>query len=79
MKDKKALFEELKKLNETPALGKKIRVIPVETYSRVVGYYQPVANWNAGKLEEFKERATISLEKFQEKEKSIINKFQEVE
>ena len=48
----------------------KIRVIPVETYSRVVGYYQVVANWNAGKLEEFKERETISLEKFKEREES---------
>ena len=30
--------------------------IPVETYSRVSGYYRPVAQWNPGKREEFKER-----------------------
>lgn len=27
-----------------------------EVYSRVCGYYRPVARWNIGKKEEFKER-----------------------
>lgn len=27
-----------------------------EIYSRVCGYFRPVANWNKGKQEEFKER-----------------------
>jgi len=27
-----------------------------EVYSRVVGYFRPVQNWNTGKKEEFKER-----------------------
>ena len=27
-----------------------------EVYSRVVGYFRPVQNWNAGKKEEFKDR-----------------------
>ena len=27
-----------------------------EVYSRIVGYYRPVGNWNIGKKEEFKER-----------------------
>jgi len=27
-----------------------------EVYSRVVGYFRPVKNWNRGKREEFKER-----------------------
>jgi anaerobic ribonucleoside-triphosphate reductase len=38
------------------------RVIAVgnEVYSRVVGYYRPVANWNDGKKEEFKERKYLS-------------------
>jgi len=27
-----------------------------EVYSRVVGYYRPVLNWNIGKQEEFKGR-----------------------
>ncbi len=27
-----------------------------EVYSRVTGYFQPVAQWNEGKSEEFKDR-----------------------
>ena len=30
--------------------------VPVEVYSRVVGYFRPVNQWNMGKQEEFKER-----------------------
>ncbi len=33
-------------------------VIPTEVYSRVVGYYRPVQNWNTGKQQEFSERNT---------------------
>jgi len=29
---------------------------PAEVYSRIVGYYRPLQNWNEGKREEFKER-----------------------
>ncbi len=35
---------------------KKVVKIPVETYSRVVGYFRPVQNWNKGKKEEFRLR-----------------------
>jgi len=34
-----------------------------EVYSRIVGYYRPVQNWNLGKKSEFKERRTFSLDK----------------
>lgn len=27
-----------------------------EVYSRIVGYYKPVEEWNVGKKEEFKDR-----------------------
>lgn len=37
----------------------RIKVIPTEIYSRVVGYYRPVQNWNKGKMEEFLERNLI--------------------
>ena len=30
----------------------------MEIYSRVVGYFKPVSNWNPGKKQEFKERKT---------------------
>lgn len=33
---------------------------PTEVYSRIVGYYRPVSNWNKGKLEEFGIRKTFS-------------------
>lgn len=32
-----------------------------EVYSRVVGYYRPVQNWNIGKQQEFKERRTYKV------------------
>ena len=31
-----------------------------EVYSRVCGYFRPVANWNHGKKEEFKDRKAYS-------------------
>ena len=33
-----------------------------EVYSRITGYYRPVKNWNAGKIQEFKDRKTYSIE-----------------
>ncbi len=35
--------------------GRELKV-PVEVYSRVVGYFRPVDQWNKGKQSEFKER-----------------------
>lgn len=32
-----------------------------EVYSRVVGYYRPVKNWNRGKKQEFKKRKTFKI------------------
>ena len=32
-----------------------------EVYSRVCGYFRPVANWNKGKREEFKDRKTFKV------------------
>lgn len=34
----------------------KQKKVPVEVYSRVVGYFRPVNQWNKGKQEEFAER-----------------------
>ena len=34
-----------------------------EVYSRVVGYYRPVQNWNKGKQEEFRDRLEYSVAK----------------
>ena len=35
--------------------------VPCEVYSRIVGYYRPVSNWNEGKKQEFKERRHLKL------------------
>ena len=32
------------------------RKVPCEIYSRIVGYFRPVSQWNKGKQEEFRER-----------------------
>ena len=37
--------------------------IPVLCYSRVSGYFNPTANWNKGKREEFSERKYLDIEK----------------
>lgn len=39
----------------------KVKVIPCEIWSRVVGYYRPTSSWNEGKRQEFEERKTINL------------------
>ena len=33
-----------------------MKKIPCEVYSRVVGYFRPVKNWNEGKTQEFCDR-----------------------
>jgi anaerobic ribonucleoside-triphosphate reductase len=38
-----------------------VRVVPCEIYSRVVGYFRPVSQWNPGKREEFSERRPYRL------------------
>jgi len=43
---------------------KKVRLVPCEVYSRVVGYFRPVRQWNDGKQQEFKERKTVKLATF---------------
>ncbi len=43
-------------------MSKTEKKVPVEVYSRVVGYFRPVNQWNKGKREEFKERVTFNYE-----------------
>jgi hypothetical protein len=38
-----------------------MKQVPCEVFCRIVGYYRPLSNWNAGKLEEFYDRATFSI------------------
>lgn len=59
----KAKIEELKKeLIE-------VKGTPTEVYTRIVGYYRPVQNWNKGKSEEYLDR-----EEFNIHEQKIIDK-----
>ena len=37
-----------------------------EVYSRITGYYRPVKNWNAGKVQEFQMRKTYEIREDQE-------------
>lgn len=39
-----------------------------EVYSRIVGYYRAVGNWNKGKREEFKHRVCFDVESSEDKE-----------
>jgi ribonucleoside-triphosphate reductase len=41
---------------------KNINKIPCEVFSRVVGYYRPVQNFNEGKLDEFNNRVQFKVE-----------------
>lgn len=45
-----------------------------EVYSRVVGFYRPVQNWNTGKQAEYSERKEYHLD---ENQKIIIEKGQD--
>lgn len=42
----------------------RVRVIPCEVYSRVVGYFTPVSRWNDGKKAEFEQRKTVNINRF---------------
>ena len=39
----------------------KVRAIRTDVYSRIVGYYRPVQNWNKGKREEFSQREYVEI------------------
>ena len=40
--------------------------IPVEVYSRVVGYFRPVQQFNKGKREEFNDRKEYDVKRIKE-------------
>lgn len=47
--------------------------IPVEVYSRVVGYFRPVSQWNRGQQEQFKDRLLFDNKKIEENIKNFKN------
>jgi ribonucleoside-triphosphate reductase len=50
-----------KRLGELRAELREVKGGPTEVYSRIVGYYRSVRNWNAGKREEFDARLTFRM------------------
>ncbi len=53
--------ELMKKIQELKQELENVKGTPTEIYSRVVGYYRPVQQWNDGKQEEFKERKVFKV------------------
>lgn len=45
--------------NGTQCKKRRVVGVPTEIYSRIVGYYRPVQNWNEGKKREFTERRPL--------------------
>jgi hypothetical protein len=53
-----------------------MKKIPVEVYSRVVGYFRPVSQWNKGKQKEFEERHIFNLKEITENLGGNKNEFE---
>jgi len=49
-----------------------MKKVPCEVYSRVVGYFRPIQNWNDGKKQEFFDRVEFD-------EKASLNSKVELE
>ena len=40
-----------------------MKKIPCEQYSRVVGYFRPISQWNIGQKQQFENRKTFNIDK----------------
>lgn len=72
-------IEEIDK--EIEILTKKLREVkgtPTEVYTRIVGYYRNIENWNKGKREEYHLRKTFKIDskKFEERVNNVESIFQ---
>ncbi len=43
--------------------GKKAMIKTTGIYARIVGYYRPLAAWNAGKRQEWADRKLLAIQK----------------
>ena len=59
MRRREGLEQRITELKEMMANVKGKRT---EVYTRIVGYYRPVSNWNKGKYSEFQDRQTYCNE-----------------
>ncbi len=55
--------EILKRIEELEKELINVKGTECEVYSRIVGYFRPVKQWNNGKQEEFSQRVTFEIEK----------------
>jgi anaerobic ribonucleoside-triphosphate reductase len=44
--------------------SKNDKKVPVECYTRVVGFFRPTSQFNKGKAEEFKDRKPYNVKKY---------------
>lgn len=58
MRNLEQIEAELQEARETLT---KVKGTPTEVYSRIVGYYRSVRNWNKGKREEYTERKLFHI------------------
>jgi len=58
-------MRDIKEIERDLAVAKEMRDnvkgMPAEVYSRIVGYYRSVRNWNRGKREEYNERSMFKV------------------
>lgn len=52
---------EMVALSLNSARDEMVKRVPVETWSRVCGFFRPVSGFNLGKQEEFRERKTYKI------------------
>ncbi len=57
-KDRKEILIAIEKLEQELA---NVKGTECEVYSRIVGYFRPIKQWNNGKQEEFFERAMFDV------------------
>jgi ribonucleoside-triphosphate reductase len=62
--EKKEILIEIEKLEQELA---NVKGTECEIYSRIVGYFRPVKQWNNGKQEEFSEREMFDILTAEEK------------
>lgn len=62
--EKKEILVEIEKLEQELA---NVKGSECEVYSRIVGYFRPVKQWNNGKQEEFYEREMFDVLTAEEK------------
>jgi len=57
----KKMDEKISKIENLKEKLLNVRGTATEVYSRIVGYFRPISNWNAGKTEEFSRRKEYKL------------------